>query len=72
VTVLDYSFNAHADGFDDHIRRSIPGIDVMRGMAVDLSRHFVRPNTPILDMGVLDRCRNPVYSRREPAANHRC
>ncbi len=51
MTVVDFSFAAHADAFDDHIRQSIPGLDVLRSMVVDLSRHFVQPGTTVLDIG---------------------
>jgi tRNA (cmo5U34)-methyltransferase len=51
MTIVDFSFATHADGFDDHIRQSIPGLDALRGMTVDLSRHFVQPNTTVIDIG---------------------
>ncbi len=51
MTVVDFSFAAHADAFDDHIRQSIPGLDVLRSMVVNLSRHFVQPGTTVLDIG---------------------
>jgi tRNA (cmo5U34)-methyltransferase len=47
----DFRFAEHAEDFDGHIRRSIPGLDVLRGMAVDLSRTFVQPQTNVLDVG---------------------
>ncbi len=51
MTVVDFSFAAHADGFDDHILQSIPDLDVVRGMTLDLSRHFVQPDTTVVDLG---------------------
>lgn len=48
---VDFSFAEHANGFDEHIRQSVPGMDMLRGMTVDLSRHFVQPNTTVLDIG---------------------
>lgn len=47
----DFDFADHANGFDEHIRRSIPGLDVLRRMVVDLSQTFVQPQTTVLDVG---------------------
>src|SRR5690349_1645393 len=47
----DFNFGDHSESFDDHIRQSIPGLDVLRSMVVDLSRTFVQPDTTVLDIG---------------------
>jgi tRNA (cmo5U34)-methyltransferase len=47
----DFDFADHATGFDEHIRHSIPGLDVLRNMVVDLSRTFVQSGTKVLDIG---------------------
>lgn len=37
--------------FSDMLRRSIPQYDVMRRAVFDVGRHFVQPNTQIVDLG---------------------
>jgi tRNA (cmo5U34)-methyltransferase len=47
----DFRFADHTRDFDEHIRHSIPGLDILRSMVVDLSRTFVQPETKVLDIG---------------------
>lgn len=37
--------------FEDMLRRSIPQLDVMRGIVVDLAERYREPLTPIVDLG---------------------
>jgi tRNA (cmo5U34)-methyltransferase len=51
MTVVDFSFQDHAKDFDDHIRASIPGLDLLRSTCVRLSRRFVQTGTNVMDVG---------------------
>jgi tRNA (cmo5U34)-methyltransferase len=51
VTVIDFSFAAHARGFDQHIQESIPGLENLRAMSVEFSRYFVQHETNVIDIG---------------------
>jgi tRNA (cmo5U34)-methyltransferase len=51
VTVIDFSFAAHARGFDQHIRESIPGLECLRAMSIEFSRYFVQHKTNVIDIG---------------------
>jgi tRNA (cmo5U34)-methyltransferase len=47
----DFSFAAHADSFDEHIRSSIPSYDSLIKKCIGLSRRFVQPDTTVIDVG---------------------
>jgi tRNA (cmo5U34)-methyltransferase len=47
----NFSFGDHADRFDEHITRSIPGLALLRRIVVDISRTFVQPQTKVIDIG---------------------
>jgi tRNA (cmo5U34)-methyltransferase len=51
VTVLDFSFAAHARGFDQHISTSIPGLEDLRTKCVGLSRRYVQNGSIVVDIG---------------------
>jgi tRNA (cmo5U34)-methyltransferase len=51
MKVVDFSFQDHADHFDDHIGRSIPGYRELGKTCVQLSRRFVQPGTSVVDVG---------------------
>jgi tRNA (cmo5U34)-methyltransferase len=51
VSVIDFSFAAHARGFDQHIQESIPGLEILRAMSAEFSRYFVQNETKVVDIG---------------------
>jgi tRNA (cmo5U34)-methyltransferase len=48
---LEFSFAAFADGFDDHIRRSIRGYDDLVEDCLRISEYFIEDRTSVLDIG---------------------
>jgi tRNA (cmo5U34)-methyltransferase len=51
MTVHEFSFAAHAHGFDQHIRTSIRGYEDLRTDVVEYSCHFVKNGTRVIDVG---------------------
>jgi tRNA (cmo5U34)-methyltransferase len=51
MNVVDFSFQDHAEDFDDHISRSIPGYHELVRTCVRLSRRFVQSGTNVVDVG---------------------
>jgi tRNA (cmo5U34)-methyltransferase len=49
--IHDFSFAAHAPGFDGHIRDSIRGLDHLYSDCVKFSRWFVQSGTTVIDIG---------------------
>jgi tRNA (cmo5U34)-methyltransferase len=46
-----FSFTNFADGFDEHIDRSIRGYSLLRDDIVSISRYFVENDTTVVDIG---------------------
>lgn len=51
MNVVDFSFQDHAENFDDHIARSIPGYHELVERSVKCSRRFVQANSTVVDIG---------------------
>jgi tRNA (cmo5U34)-methyltransferase len=51
MTVLDFSFAAHALDFDQHIRDSIAGLDILDARCISRSRYYVQNGTTVVDVG---------------------
>jgi tRNA (cmo5U34)-methyltransferase len=49
--IADFSFSNHAENFDDHIARSIPGYHDLFRTCVGVSRRVVQPGTTVVDLG---------------------
>jgi tRNA (cmo5U34)-methyltransferase len=48
---LPFSFARFADGFDDHIRKSIRGYDELIDDCISMSEYFVEDDTSVFDIG---------------------
>jgi len=48
---LGFSFADFADGFDDHIRKSIRGYDELIADCLGISEYFIEDQTTVLDIG---------------------
>lgn len=51
--IIDYhfSFATSPEGFDEHIKNSIEGYEVLNDNIVSISKYFVEPGTNIYDLG---------------------
>jgi tRNA (cmo5U34)-methyltransferase len=48
---LAFSFSAFAEGFDDHIRKSIRGYEDLVSDCIRISEYFIEDHTTVLDIG---------------------
>ena len=48
---LDFSFSTFAEGFDDHIRKSIRGYEDLVSDCIRISEYFIEDHTTVLDIG---------------------